>query len=360
MSSAPSSAGKLRCRQHRLRGGVRFGQGAGEIGIDPVARFDRHHMAANGAAKKRQVADDIENFVPDEFVRKPQRLLAQDRFAPNDNGILQASAFDQVFLHQRLDVLVVNEGPGRRDFPFVDLRRDSRGHELSEAIFRSGLGAGDAKLFVRQKDKERAVFCLDRERLADVEEMARRFLCDETPFTDRLDVAERAAVANWRLVRVHLDDGVVDLERAKSGENVLDRVHAHRAFSNRGRALDRFHVGDRGVDRRFVLQIFALELDPVIGRGGLDLKRDPSAGMERSAAQRSGFGEGMLKLGGGRHGSLPNRISRPSPVGLLLWTSPCGRRESAGGIWCVKRNRGGRRPLHSRGRQSCSSPDDRT
>ena len=81
---------------------------------------------------------------------------------------------------------------------------------------------------------------------------------------------------------------------------MLDGVHAHRAFADRGRALDRLHVLDRGVDRRLVLQILAFEFDPGIGRRRLDFQRHLLAGVQRGAAERSGFGEGVLKLGG-RH-----------------------------------------------------------
>src|SRR5438552_850164 len=77
-------------------------------------------MTANASADERKVADDIENFVPREFVGKTQRFLAQDGVTPNNNGVFQTSPFNQVFLHQRRDFLVENKSARRRNFAFVE------------------------------------------------------------------------------------------------------------------------------------------------------------------------------------------------------------------------------------------------
>ena len=82
ISRPPSPGGKLRLRQHRLGRLERLGEGAGEVGIGAVARLDRHDMPADGAAEKRQVADDIEDLVPNESRRETERLLAQDGLCP--------------------------------------------------------------------------------------------------------------------------------------------------------------------------------------------------------------------------------------------------------------------------------------
>ena len=116
ISRPPSPGGKLRCGNGATVRFVRLGQGAREFGVGAVAGLDRDDVSANGAAEQREVADDIEDFVPDEFIWETQRLLAQDGIAAHDDGVLQAAALDQVFLHQRLDVLVINKGAGRRDF----------------------------------------------------------------------------------------------------------------------------------------------------------------------------------------------------------------------------------------------------
>ena len=101
-----------------------------------------------------------------------------------------------------------------------------------------------------------------------MKEQSRRFLRHDAGFSNRLDIGQGAAVANRRLVRVHLHDRVIDAKPGEGRKHMLDGVHPDRAFADRCRALNRFHVGYRGVDRRLVLQILALKFDPGIRGAG--------------------------------------------------------------------------------------------
>ena len=105
--------------------------------------------------------------------------------------------------------------------------------------------------------------------IAHLEILSRRILFGETGFLDKIDVWLGAAVANRRFVRVHLHDCVVHAHPGESGENMLDRMHAHAAFADCCCALDRLQVLDLRVDYRLVGQIFAFEFDAVIDRRGL-------------------------------------------------------------------------------------------
>ncbi len=125
----------------------------------------------------------------------------------------------------------------------------------------------------------------------------RHFLRRGARFLNQLDVRLCAAIADWWLVRIHFDDRVVDAHRRKRRQNVLDRVHADRAFADGGGALDRFHIFDPGIDRWFILQIFALKLGAGIRRRRLQFQDDLFAGMQRNAGQGRALGHGMLKLG---------------------------------------------------------------
>ena len=69
---------------------------------------------------------------------------------------------------------------------------------------------------------------------------------------------------------------------------MLDRVHPHRSFADRGRAFDRFQILDRRIDRRLVLQILAPELDAEVDRRRLQFQRHLFAGMQRCAADARG------------------------------------------------------------------------
>ena len=298
------AGGKCARRQARQSLGVLPHERAGQLGIGSVAWFDCDDVAANAMPAKREVANDIEDFMADEFVVEPERFLAQDGVAADDDGIFEAATFDQIFFHQRLHVFVENKSPRGRDFAFVDGGRDFRGQKLGEAAARPDLGAGDAEFFIRQHDEERSGLCFNVNRLPHRENPPRRLLRHDSGLLDQLNVRECAAVADRGLIRIHLDDGVVHAHGGEGRKNVLDGMHPHRAFADGGGALDCFQVVDSRIDRRFVLQILALEFDPEIDRSRLQPERDLLARMQRRSAQTGGFTEGVLQLG--RRGHGPN------------------------------------------------------
>src|SRR5437773_6608902 len=135
-------------------------------------------MTTNPTADQREVADNVEDFVPDEFVLKTQRLFDQDCVAAHHHRIFQTTALDQIFLHQRLDLFVVDKRPGRRDLALEEFRYDVGRHELRETIVRPGLGARNPHaVVVRQQDEHCACFRFDVHRFANMKEFPRRFLC---------------------------------------------------------------------------------------------------------------------------------------------------------------------------------------
>ena len=62
--------------------------------------------------------------MPDEFVGKTQWFLAENRLAAHDNRIFEAAALDQIFVHERLDILVVNKCARRSDLALESCRRN--------------------------------------------------------------------------------------------------------------------------------------------------------------------------------------------------------------------------------------------
>src|SRR2546430_9591556 len=141
--------------------------------------------------------------------------------------------------------------------------------------------------------------------LAHVEESARRLLCCRSGFLDHLHIWHGTAIADRRLVRVHLDDGVIHSHRAQGGKHVLDRMHPDRPFADRGGAFDHLQVGDVRVNGRLIRQIFAFEFDPMIDWGRLQLERHLFARVQRGAAESGRFRKRMLKLGS--HRALTNK-----------------------------------------------------
>ena len=137
--------------------------------------------------------------------------------------------------------------------------------------------------------------------VAHVEKASRRILRGHAGAFDDINIRLRAAVADWRFVRVHLHNDIVHAHGRKSREHVLDRVHAHGAFADGRGALDHFQILYLGVDCRFVLQILALEFDSVIDRRRMQLDRHLFACVQRRAIESGSFANGMLKLGGSGH-----------------------------------------------------------
>ena len=135
-------------RDHGHHFGVLLGNGHGELGVGSVPGAHGDDMAEEGASDQGEVADDIENFVADEFVGEAERFFAQDGVVADDNGVFEAAAADEAFLHERLDVFVVDEGAGGGDVLFVGLGSDLEAEVLRVVAVGAGLGAGDAKLGV--------------------------------------------------------------------------------------------------------------------------------------------------------------------------------------------------------------------
>src|SRR6202007_2652508 len=99
----------------RITAGLLFGDGTSQFCVSGVTGLDCDNVAANATANQSEVANNIEDFVPNEFVWKTQRFLAENGIPAQDDGVFQATALDQVLLHQRLDILVINKRPGRGD-----------------------------------------------------------------------------------------------------------------------------------------------------------------------------------------------------------------------------------------------------
>src|SRR5438552_8180537 len=256
-----------------------------------------HYMTSDTAPDEREIADDVENFVPDEFVGKTQWFLAENRLAAHDNRIFEAAALDQIFLHERLNILIENKGPRRRDLAFENCGCDFHRQKLREPIIWSGLRARDAKLFIRQQNKQRARFRFDVHGFAYVEKLSWLLLRYYAGFLDEIDIRLRAAVTNRRFVCVHFHHSVVHTHRPKRGQDMLDCMHSHRAFADSRGALYGLQIFDLRVNRRLVLQILAFEFDPVIDWRGLKLQGDFFARVQCGATKAGGFAKRVLKFG---------------------------------------------------------------
>src|SRR4029453_4074282 len=98
-------------------------------------------MAPNTATDQSEIADDIENLVPHEFIAETQWFLAQYRISTYHNRVFETAALYQIFIHERFNIFVVNKCPCRSDLAFENRRRNFHRQKLCELIIWAGLGA---------------------------------------------------------------------------------------------------------------------------------------------------------------------------------------------------------------------------
>jgi len=84
----------------------------GEFAVGSVTGPNRDDMTRHRFADQCQVADDIENFVTDEFFVIAKRLVGEHGVLADDNGVLETAATDQPVLNQEFDLFVKAECSG--------------------------------------------------------------------------------------------------------------------------------------------------------------------------------------------------------------------------------------------------------
>ena len=115
-------------------------------------------------------------------------------------------------------------------------------------------------------------------------------LGDDAGFLDEFDEGLCGAIADGGFVGVHFDDGIVDAEAAKGGEDMFDGVDLDGAFGEGGGALDGLDLVDVGIDEGLVGDVDAAELEAVVFGGGLEGEADLASGVERGAFKGGGTG----------------------------------------------------------------------
>src|SRR4051812_29124124 len=101
-----------------------------------MTRLHGDDVTAGAIAEQREITDNIEDLVPYELVGESERLFAEHRITAHHDRVLEASAFDEILLHQRLHVLVENKSARRRELALKSRGRDFSREKLREAPLR--------------------------------------------------------------------------------------------------------------------------------------------------------------------------------------------------------------------------------
>ena len=288
------AAGDRDGRHHAQHAAVILLEAPRHFGVRAVAGLHGNDVAHNAFSAQHKVADEIQNLVAHELVLETQWLFAHHAFIADHDGVFQAAALDEPFIKQAFDFLVEHKSPGGSNFLLVNLRRDLGAEILSQPAIRPDLRARNAELFVRDNYQNAAVFSLDGNRLAHFIDTAHRILPHDAGLLDAFHIGPRRAIADGRLVGVHLDQGIVHSHAGQSADNVLDRVHFHAAFREGRRPLHHLHLVHTGGDKRLILQINAAEFNAVPDRSRVHCQSDGFPGVKGGAGERGGLGQRVL------------------------------------------------------------------
>jgi hypothetical protein len=247
----------------------------------------------DGPAKQSEVADDIEDLVPDEFIGIAQWFVSEDGIFADDDGVFEAAAFNQPVFDEELDLFEKAKRAGMSDVALPGFWGNFEAAKLSEPTFFIGAGAGDFENLVGEKGHDCfAHFQFDWR--SDGIWFAAFFLGDDSGRFDQLAIFAGAAVGDRWFVAIQFDDGIVDPVAGEGREDVFDGVDASVAFGERGRAIVFNDIFDASFDFGFSLEIDAAKAEAGIGRGGQKGHRDPVAAVQADAGKTGGAIERLL------------------------------------------------------------------
>ena len=113
-------------------------------------------------------------------------------------------------------------------------------------------------------------------------------------FLMQLDEGPRRAVADRRLVGVHLDERVVDAHAGEGGDDVLDGVDLDRALGEGGGALDGLDLVDAASMNGWSGRSMRRNLKPWLAGAGLRVSVTFSPVWREVPFEGGGAGEGVL------------------------------------------------------------------
>ncbi len=291
-SGRRAAQGRGRRRSHE-RAPHLGGNAPHQFAIRRMARFDRNQVPANGPAQEGQVAYDVQDLVPHEFLGIAQRFAREHRVVADDHGVFKAAPFDQPVANQELDLLEKTEGPGMRQFAFPVLGVDLDAVMLREPSLLVGARAGDAESLVREQPHRRVPH-LELEGNLDHVWLAALLLGHHPRLLHHPAILARAAVRHRRLVRIQLDHGIIDAVARKRRQHVLHSVDARVPLGQGRRAVVPDDVLDPRLDFRLAFEVDPPETNSADGRRRHKSHRHPVSAVQTNAGITHGTIECLL------------------------------------------------------------------
>ena len=266
---------------------------AGEFAVAGMAGAHGDDMAAQGPAKQREVADDVEHLMADKFLGIAERFGGEHGVVADDDGVFQAAALDESVLDEKFDLLEKAKGAGVGEFLFPGGGGDLGGIKLGEAALAVGTGAGDLEMFVGEQRHARFAE-VDFNGFRDGEVILFFGLGDDAGGLDNLAKFAGTAVGNGRFVGVQLDDGIINAVAGQGGEDVFHGVDLDVALGERGGAVGLGNVLHAGLDFGFPLEVHATEPHPGVAGRGQDGHVDPVPAVQSDAGKGGGTIKSLL------------------------------------------------------------------
>ena len=234
-----------------------------ERGVHGMAGAFGDDAAEDAVAGEREIADEVEHLVANEFVGKAQASVLH-AVAAEDDSVFRRGAADESHVAQH--ALVFAEAEGARG---GDLRAVGIGREIDrEILAMDGRGevdlVGDA-VAVAGIDADELVVLTNFDLAQDAEVFAAAPLDLDANALEGFDIRKRAAVENGELEVVELDDDVVDADADAGGEQMLGGGDENALAHQAGGVGDLGDVAADGLDLE-VVEIGAAKDDP--GTGG--------------------------------------------------------------------------------------------
>jgi len=223
-------------------------------------------------------------------------LLVVDLVHPHHHGVVEGSAPGQPLALKGLHLVVETEGAGRRDVPKERFRghddgkflfSDERVLELDRAVHGEDLGGVQAQGGLSGRVDDRLV---GRQILPGT------VLGGPSGLLQQFHERAGAAVGDRRLVGVHLDDDIVDVEPLQGGEHVFHRVDLDVVLVERGAADHAGDAAEMGRQHRLVRKVDAHERDPGSRRRRFEPGQALVPGVEPDPFEHDFLGDGVLHL----------------------------------------------------------------
>ena len=196
---------------------------------------------------------------------------------------------DQPFVEQRLHLFIENKRTGPPDLLGVVLFADLDGEELGVVADMVGIGAGNLEPVVRQGGEVSAIRCGDPDRFPNLKSGPRSFQFFPTRMLEQIQKGGGTTVPDRRLIGVQFNQGVVDVQAAQSGKQMLHRADLDAPLGQGGGAFHLLHLFQKGRDDRLIGQIHPAELVAGSGRGWLHGQTDLRPAMQGGPRQAGFF-----------------------------------------------------------------------